>query len=611
MLTIKIRGSALRMLCWAVVCIATGAGCGPPGPRALVQGERLVRQGKYHDAVEKLQRATQLLPKNALAWNHLGLAYHGNNQSLLAIRAYRQALALDNKMVAVRFNLGCVYLDQNELPLAIEQLTSYTYLQPNVTEGWMKLGTAQLRAGHLDLAEKNFKTALELQPDGFEPLNGLGLVQFQKRRYSEAMNSFNLAFAQNPKYSPALLNAAIAAHQLPSSRQNALQLYRQYLALKPPPDDFEKITTVANQLEAELNPVRPPVIASSRVVPPKTSNIILTPNPPTRVSNVLVAASNGASARTNEFASLPPIPKAVARSNAFALTNLPVLAPVPKAFANDPVVEVTRVDEGFVIKPPQDLSTNSGPMLALQSNELRGNPKVVVAPEKTAKPPTKGFLTHLNPFSPRPKASNSSIGPAAALPVSPQVIALSSTAGVSTIPPKPPVIRHYTYLSLVKPAPGNRIAAERYLSEGARAQKLGQLSQAMVAYKKAVETDPAFFEAYFNLALAAADAKNWKESLSACEHALAINPDAVNVRLCLASSLKRADYPRDAADQYEMILRNGSEDSRVHLSLAHLYAEPLNEPQQARQHYLKVLQLEPAHPQAAAIRYWLAANPSG
>jgi Tfp pilus assembly protein PilF len=99
--------------------------------------------------------------------------------------------------------------------------------------------------------------------------------------------------------------------------------------------------------------------------------------------------------------------------------------------------------------------------------------------------------------------------------------------------------------------------------------------------------------------------------LSACEHALAINPDAVNVRLCFASSLKRAEFPRDAADQFEMILRNHSDDSRVHLSLAHLYAEPLNEPQLAREHYLKVLQLEPAHPQAAAIRYWLATNPSG
>src|SRR5947209_19858118 len=193
MLTNKISSAAFWRLFWALVSTAALTACGPPGPRALLKGEHLIREGRYDQAIEKLQQATQLLPRNAQAWNHLGLAYHGNNQPLLAIRAYRQALVLDNKLAAARFNLGCVYLDQNELALAIEQLTSYTYLQPNVVEGWMKLGTAQLRAGHLDPAEKNFKAALDLQPDGFEPLNGLGLVQFQKRRYVEAMNSFNLA----------------------------------------------------------------------------------------------------------------------------------------------------------------------------------------------------------------------------------------------------------------------------------------------------------------------------------------------------------------------------------------------------------------------------------
>src|SRR5437867_9489049 len=70
--------------------------CGPPGPRALLKGERLIQQGQYEKAIQKLQQATLLLPKNPHAWNYLGLAYHANNQPLLAIRAYKQALALDS-----------------------------------------------------------------------------------------------------------------------------------------------------------------------------------------------------------------------------------------------------------------------------------------------------------------------------------------------------------------------------------------------------------------------------------------------------------------------------------------------------------------------------------
>ena len=124
MLTNKIPGSAQVNGIWRLFWILLGSlmliGCGAPGPRALVKGERLVRQGSYAQAVAQLERATQLLPTNALAWNYLGLAYHGNNQPLLATRAYRQAITLNNKLSAARYNLGCVYLEQNDLAPAIE-----------------------------------------------------------------------------------------------------------------------------------------------------------------------------------------------------------------------------------------------------------------------------------------------------------------------------------------------------------------------------------------------------------------------------------------------------------------------------------------------------------
>src|SRR6266478_7812900 len=56
------------------------AGCAPPGPRTLLKGERLIGEGKYEEAIESLQSATRLLPKNAQAYNHLGLALHGARQ---------------------------------------------------------------------------------------------------------------------------------------------------------------------------------------------------------------------------------------------------------------------------------------------------------------------------------------------------------------------------------------------------------------------------------------------------------------------------------------------------------------------------------------------------
>src|SRR5712692_4775069 len=75
----------------------------PPGPTALLQGERAIGEGNLEGAVEQLQKATRLLPKNAQAWNHLGLAYHGSRQPAEALGAYRQALACDYKIAAAEY----------------------------------------------------------------------------------------------------------------------------------------------------------------------------------------------------------------------------------------------------------------------------------------------------------------------------------------------------------------------------------------------------------------------------------------------------------------------------------------------------------------------------
>ena len=121
--------------------------------------------------------------------------------------------------------------------------------------------------------------------------------------------------------------------------------------------------------------------------------------------------------------------------------------------------------------------------------------------------------------------------------------------------------------------------------------------------------DPAYFEAYYNRGLTSYGLANWKESLSDYEHALAIKPTSVDARYNFALALQQANYPLDAADELLEVLNEKPAETRAHLMLANLYAKQLNQPRQARQHYLKVLEDDPHHPKAAEIRYWLAANP--
>src|SRR5271170_3262324 len=134
----------LQVQFWLMaVALAWLTGCMPAGPRALLEGKRLIEQGRYAEAVDELKVATSLLTTNAQAWNYLGLAYHHAGQPANAAEAYERALKLNHDLVPVHYNLGCLLLEQNRpdtLEGARNELTAFVMRDGNSLDGWLKLG---------------------------------------------------------------------------------------------------------------------------------------------------------------------------------------------------------------------------------------------------------------------------------------------------------------------------------------------------------------------------------------------------------------------------------------------------------------------------------------
>src|SRR5258707_699087 len=112
----------------------------------------------------------------------------------------------------------------------------------------------------------------------------------------------------------------------------------------------------------------------------------------------------------------------------------------------------------------------------------------------------------------------------------------------------------------------------RLRSHASMMDLLSSLHRSFPAPLRQQDHDPASFDAYYNLTLAALDVGNWDEALRTAEYALAINPEALNARYSFGLALKQARYPQDAAEQFERILRVTPNDARVHLKLANVYA---------------------------------------
>jgi Flp pilus assembly protein TadD len=580
-------------------------GCTPPGPRALLQGKQLIDEGKHDLAVKPLERATVLLPKNAYTWNYLGLAYHGNHQMEEAVKAYRTALSLDHKLSAVRYNLGCLYLEQTNLIAAIDELKSFTLLQPIAVEGWLKLGDAQLQARRLDDAERSFRMAIELQTKNPVALNGLGLIQVHRRRWAEAANHFNVAAVQEPPYGPALLNSAVVQHQYLNNRALALHRYRQYLEIEPRPADWQNVEATMKQLDQELNPMT--VVHAPAPIPPAVQPVVR--------SNPIVAAvvpSRGPAtlARTNRPQTNIPAKAALAtttllKSNApVTITKAPLESPgalvrpatnrsvEPSHGISKPLeIEVSQVPADFVVKPAQELASPALRTAPDESSEL---------PDAETRYGTnqsrRGLFSRLNPFG----GKNRSDPKESRLPTQ-----SSTPAGTA------PVVSavRYSYLSPLAPTPGNRSDAEKAFKRGLQKQKDGDQAVALTEYRSAVRSDPAFYDAYYNLGLAAMAKGETGLALWAYELALALRPDSADARYNFALALKAGGHWHDVADQLQRILNGNAADTRAHLSLANLYSQQLQQSDLARAHYLRVLDLNPRHPEAPKIRYWLTANP--
>jgi tetratricopeptide (TPR) repeat protein len=591
-----------RVVC-GILCIIAPAvlfmGCGPPGPRALLDGKRLLDKGQYAQAIERLKSATTLLSTNANAWNYLGVAYHRAGQPTNAVVAYQKALILNRDLLEARFNLGCLWLEQDNADAAKAEFTAYTLRRPNAPEGWTKLGFAQLRSRDIAAAEKSFAEALRRNAQTADALNGLGLAQLQRNRPREAAQYFAGALKVQPDHRPTLLNLARVLDAYLNDRPAALNRYREYLALKPRAADWDSVNAVAQAIEHQL---QPPVVQPHHTEPTVAAPVV---TKPTQVTTQAVAPVTVKSQPVNTQAVASHPPALSKPEPARPVTSSPPEPSTPAEIVTLPPAPVIRGSSEVTSATPA-----SKPAVAPESE-----PVVTSASTQAEK---RSLLQKLNPMNifrresdvtPMTNPPSSGTSQSRMQPPTNTATARAETPGPSTSASRPPSIRRYSYVSPRSPAPGNRAAAESQFAKGVQLREAGRWSDAAQFFRQAAKADPSHWGAQFNLALAEYELQQYKKSLPVWEMTLAIRPDSTDARYNFALALKASAFPVDAANELEKVLAAHPEEARAHLTLGNLCAEQLQDTARAREHYLKVLDLNPIHPQASAIRSWLVSNP--
>jgi Flp pilus assembly protein TadD len=577
------------------------AGCMPPGPRALLEGKQHLDRAEYAEAVEELRSATQLMPTNALAFNYLGLALHHAGQSAEAERAYLRALALDHDLSEIHYDLGCLWLSQsNRLDQAKYELTAYTLRRPTVAEGWLKLGQAQLRARELTAAEHSLEEAVRLEPHNPETLTELGVLRYQRRRPNEAAPLFAKALQERADYAPALLNSAILAQEQNDPRL-ALERYREYAALKPPPEDVSAVAALMQQLQQQLNPPQPRELLTNRPAPPATT---ITNPPKPAVPEAAHPVTQAKPPATNTTHTPPPGRPEPATN--LTRTTAPPARVVATNAPPETEMQVVHLPAEPTIKPAQDGIGSSVPARRAEP-EAQEQSQTSSSPAANTKPPKRGFFQRINPIN--LFAHDGTAASGSAPPVTTNSGPVVVASGPNARGAEARTFPRYAYLSPMKPITGDRGAAEPAFAQGVKLQEARRFADAVQSYRRAVQADPAFYDAQYNLALAAAESGSVPLALAAYETALALKPDSLDARYNFGLVLKQAGYAPDAVAQFEKILALYPNDARTHLALGNLYAQQFHDTAKARQQYQAVLAVAPQSPQAGAIVYWLSDHP--
>ena len=530
-------------------------GCQPPGARALFEGEARLKAGEPKLAIAQFEKAVKLLPGEWRAWNYLGLARHRAGDLDGAHEAFQRAMEMagerrnspEDASFVLKFNTGRLAIDRDRLADAKTELHAYSISAEPSFHAYFWLGEVYRKEMNWASASTEYQKALAQDDHSAVAHNRLGMAQLWMIQPSEAAKSFKAALKRNPDFVQAHLNLAMTYQwYLPGNDAKALEAFQQYLQLTREP--APGVQALADALQAKVRPNPAPV-------------------PPIVETNQLTAvwSPQGTNAAiTNLVIEIPPATNAVP-------TNLVVEVPSP----TNTVVEI----------PP---ATNKPPLRVTQ-----------VRPSLTNRPPVDVTAPPVTPTNRPPvKIAKTTVTQPSVAP---------ETTKKTEVKAVPGVVR-YRYVKPKRPEPGAVVDPEgltKMFEKALHQHRINELDAAIDGYRKVLQVNPAYQQAYVNIALALQVQGEVKQALPVYEKALAINPFSKVTRHGFASALSRSEYYVDAAKEFHGLLDLYKNDLSAHLALGGLYSDHLKDPDKASVHFRKVLELSPQHPQATGIRQWL------
>src|SRR2546425_861020 len=132
---------------------------------AVAQGDRLVKQGRYQEALAHYERAIRLVRRPSYAWTSRGVAMRYLGRIDEALRCHENAIRLDSENEVAWCNLGTVYFKKGLLAKALDCYDKAIKIRPKYAIAWNNKGVVFARMNRFEDADKCHAKATKLRPE--------------------------------------------------------------------------------------------------------------------------------------------------------------------------------------------------------------------------------------------------------------------------------------------------------------------------------------------------------------------------------------------------------------------------------------------------------------
>jgi tetratricopeptide (TPR) repeat protein len=162
--------------------------------------------GRFEAAIPSAQRAIEIHPGYAEAWNELGRARATRGDPAGAVAALERAVALSPGWAEAWSHLGRAFADAGAHGRSLAAFETARAVEPASPGHHFGAGLALQRLGQLDDAAEAYAAALRLRPDHAPALTNLGSIRASEGRLDEARELWRRALLADPTHAAARQN---------------------------------------------------------------------------------------------------------------------------------------------------------------------------------------------------------------------------------------------------------------------------------------------------------------------------------------------------------------------------------------------------------------------